>query len=303
MSIGSGACRSVPTDPMHSPEEVSIASGPLSARFRPAWGGRMTHLSHARLGQILVPTQEARFEPYQWPRAGAYPLFPYHNRLYDASFIHGGVQHHLRAHPALAPDAIHGPAHRRPWSVAAHADDRLTLQLDYQADEEWPFSFLAEQHFRLEANRLVVELAITNRSDIAAPVGLGWHPYIAAPVSSHAETDARLEYPLAPLNVPTVDPPQRRSNPAIPSATGYTLHFSDWSLARVTLAGGEVLLEADPVFSHLAVHRMENYLCIEPVSMAAGVLSMPEAERQGRGLKILPPGGRLAGRITMSIMD
>lgn len=288
---------------MHSPEEVSIASGPLSARFRPAWGGRMTHLSHARLGQILVPTQEDRFEPYQWPRAGAYPLFPYHNRLYDASFIHGGVQNHLRAHPALAPDAIHGPAHRRLWNVAAHADDRLTLRLDYQADEEWPFSFLAEQHFQLEANRLIVELAITNRSDIAAPVGLGWHPYIAAPVSSHAETDARLEYPLDPLNVPTVDPPQRRSNPAIPSATGYTLHFSDWSLARVMLAGGELLLEADPVFSHLAVHRMENYLCLEPVSMAAGVLSMPEAERQGRGLKILPPGGRLAGRITMSIVD
>lgn len=301
MCTGSGAFQKDPTAPMPSPDEVSIASGPLSARFRPEWGGRMTHLTHAEWGDILVPTHEDRFEPDSWPRAGGYPLVPYHNRIYNSRFAHAGAWYSLCPHPALAPDAIHGPAHRRPWSVAAQANDRVLLQLDYDADDEWPFSFRAEQQFLLEPNQLVVELAITNLSGRTAPVGIGWHPYIAAPLHSPAETDGKFEYQLDDLNVPTSHLPQPRSEVIIPATSGYTLHFADWTRANVRLDKASLLLKADPVFGHLAVHRMENYLCIEPVSMAAGVLALSERNRTDRGLRILPHGGCLSGRITLSI--
>ena len=82
MFIGKDGCRNGLTAHMPSPETVAIACGRLSARLRPAWGGRMTHLRHFDYGDILVPTMEQEFEPFNWPRAGAYPLFPYHNRLY-----------------------------------------------------------------------------------------------------------------------------------------------------------------------------------------------------------------------------
>ena len=280
---------------------ISIASGPLSARFRPDWGGRMTHLMHAGMGDILAPTQTDVFDPYDWPRAGAYPLAPYHNRVYGASFVESGKTHRLLPHPALTPDAMHGPAHRRPWHVASVAEDRVTLRLNYEADDEWPFAFRAEQHFRLEPDRLIVELSIINASAVSAPVSLGWHPYFAVPLSSHAETDAKLEYPLDALNVPTGDEPHPRAISPIPTAVGYTLHFRNWSTATVELDKGTLLLEADPIFDHLAVHRMEKYLCLEPVSMAAGALGLPETERESRGLRTLPPEGRLSGRISLSI--
>ena len=45
-------------DPMPLPDMVEIASGPLLARFAPGWGGRLTHLVHAELGDILA-TREA----------------------------------------------------------------------------------------------------------------------------------------------------------------------------------------------------------------------------------------------------
>lgn len=280
---------------------ISIESGPLSARFRPAWGGRMTHFTHTDLGDILVPTLEDVFEPYKWPRAGAYPLFPYHNRVSDASFRHAGQHHKLLPHPALTPDAMHGPAHRRPWTVESHAGNHVRLTLAYDADDEWPFSFFAEQSFLLEPHRLIVELAITNRAPVAAPVGFGWHPYIAAPLSSHAQTDARLEYSLDHKNIPTDAPARPRLDTRIPADTGYTLHLSDWSAASVYFGQAELLIEADPVFHHLAVHRMEGYLCVEPVSMAAGALSASQEQQKERGLKVAAPGERFSGCLTLSI--
>ncbi|UXT50643.1 aldose 1-epimerase [Agrobacterium tumefaciens] len=286
---------------MPSPETVAISCGPLSARLRPAWGGRMTHLHHVEHGDILVPTGEEGFEPLNWPRAGAYPLFPYHNRLYGGSFVHAGIRHDLLPHPALAPDAMHGPAHRRAWEISDLDSDRVRLLLDYEADGEWPFSFRAEQSFLLENTGLTVNLSITNLADVPAPMALGWHPYLAAGLGCDARTDARLQYPLDPQNVPTGQPAVPRHNAAIPAATGYTLHYTDWSNAHVQFDRFLLRIEADPIFGHLAVHRMDRYLCLEPVSMAAGALGLPETQREVFGGRIIPPGERLSGRIQLSI--
>ncbi|MES4991655.1 MULTISPECIES: aldose 1-epimerase [Agrobacterium tumefaciens complex] len=286
---------------MPLPETVAIACGQLSARLRPAWGGRMTHLHHADYGDILAPATGEDFEPFNWPRAGAYPLFPYHNRLYGSSFVHAGIRHELSPHPALAPDAMHGPAHRRAWEISGLASDRAGLVLHYEADGEWPFSFRAEQSFLLEDAGLTVDLSITNLADVPAPMALGWHPYLAAGFGCEARTDARLEYPLDPQNVPTGQAAVLRQTTVIPAATGYTEHYTGWSNAHVQFDGFSLLIEADPVFGHLAVHRMDSYLCLEPVSTAAGALGLPEAQREALGVRIVAPGKHLSGRIRLSV--
>lgn len=163
------------------------------------------------------------------------------------------------------------------------------------------FSFRAEQSFLLEDDSLTVELSITNFANGPAPMSLGWHPYFAAGLGCDARTDAKLQYPLDAQNVPTGQQPVPRPSPAIPDATGYTLHFTDWSRAQVDFDRFSLRLKADPVFGHLAVHRMERYLCLEPVSMAAGALGLPQAQREGQGLGTVAPGERLSGRITLSI--
>lgn len=61
----------------------------------------MTHLVHERFGDILIPTTGPEFDPLNWPKAGAYPLFPYHNRLVGAAFEHEGRHYEVLPHPAL----------------------------------------------------------------------------------------------------------------------------------------------------------------------------------------------------------
>ncbi len=287
---------------MPSPEEVRIASGPFTARIRPAWGGRMTHLAHAEFGDLLVPTKAEVFESWNWPKAGAYPLFPYHNRIYGARFTHAGKQHVALPHPALAPDAMHGPSHRRPWRVVSQSLDRAVLALVYDADNEWPFSFEAQQAFSLTPQGLAVELTITNRADVSAPAAIGWHPYVSASLDREAWTDAQLAYPLDEHDVPTGASAVARTIRDLPATSGYTKHLSNWSNAQIHLNDGFSLsIEADPVLNHLAVHRTETYLCIEPVSIAAGTLNLPEDERAALGLKMLDPGQSLSGRIRLGI--
>lgn len=287
---------------MPLPDVILIANGPLSARIRPAWGGRMTHLTHADVGDILVPTEVDVFEPWNWPKAGAYPLFPYHNRLYGARFVHAGITYDVSPHPALGADAMHGPAHRHPWHVTSKTETQVVLSLTCEADAEWPFAFEAQQSFALDPNGLSIHLTITNRADIPAPAAIGWHPYFAANLACEASTDADLAYPLDACDVPTGQQPTPLSTTILPAMPGYTKHFAHWSKAQIVRGDGSCLvLEADAVFGHLAVHRTDRYICLEPVSMAAGTLQLPEQERIHSGLRILGIGESMAGCIRLNI--
>ena len=120
----------------------------------------MTHLSHDAFGNILVPMQDTVFDPLHWPKAGAFPLMPFHNRITSARFTHNGRQHGLLPHPSYGGDVMHGPAHRRPWHVKAIRDDRLEIRLDYVTDNDWPFDFRAEQRFHLREGGIDIDLVL-----------------------------------------------------------------------------------------------------------------------------------------------
>lgn len=287
---------------MHSLEMIDIAHGPFSARVIPAWGGRIASLHYAEAGDILVPITASEFDPLNWPKAGGYPLFPFHNRIRQAAFYHNGVRYPLQPHPALGGDVMHGPAHQRAWQVTSSASSSVSLRLDYQPDADWPFAFTAQQLIELDDHGLTVHLKLANGSNELMPCCFGWHPYLAADLAVPAQTDARTAYPLDAQNLPTLAEPVARKTEEIPAEVGYTLHFRDWTKAHYRLQNRwDVAVTADPVFKHIAVHRTERYLCLEPVSAAAGVLNLPKGERAARGLTVLEPGEAISGSVRLSI--
>jgi aldose 1-epimerase len=286
--------------------DIEIRSGHLNATFRPSAGGRVSRLWHHTLGEILVPMTGEAFDPYQWPKAGAYPLFPFHNRIIGGVIRHGGQSYRLSPHPALAPDVMHGPAHRRTWTVIEQSSDRLSMALDYTADDDWPFAFRAEQHFQIEPDGLRIALRIANLGDTLMPAGMGWHPYFAASLAQPAETDAQATYPLDSLNVPNGARAVARLPGSLPPKPGYTIHLTEWTRAGVTTDGGaQVAMSADAALAHLAVHRMDHYLCLEPASHRAGSLQGKERDLSGDDIAMLNPGEALEGhiRLTVSTVD
>ncbi len=279
----------------------SIRSGPLEARFRPANGGRMTHLAHDRLGNILVPTKDTGFDPLNWPKAGAYPLFPYHNRLIGAAFEHGGQHYKVQPHPAVLPDAQHGPAHRRAWRIASHQPDRIELTIDYKADEDWPFDFRAVQRFLLTDERVDVELSLANTGSGPMVGSFGWHPYLAAGLDQPTASDARKVWPVSSSGIPSGSPPEERQGERLRHER-FTIFLSEWRQATASLNdGARIRLTAGAELPHLVAHRTDAYICLEPVSHVAGALNFPTHARTEAGLFSLGPGEKRSAHLSLEI--
>jgi aldose 1-epimerase len=287
---------------MPLPERLTIRNGPMMARFSPQQGGRMTHLAHEVLGNILVPMGEGVFDPWHWPKAGAYPLFPYHNRLAGAAFRYAAQDYTLLPHPALGADAMHGPAHRRAWSVLSHGSNTVELSLDYRADADWPFDFTAIQRFRLNSDGVDIELVLRNSGTVSMPGGFGWHPYLAIGAANLIRSDAALNWPRDAVDVPTGEAPDpRQPAPPLPTAN-FTIHLSDWKTMDAVLDGGaRIHLTADAALPHLVAHRTPAYACLEPVSHIAGAFGFSPEKQQWAGLLQLKRGEEVTGKVCLSI--
>ncbi|WP_313617478.1 hypothetical protein [Agrobacterium sp.] len=273
-----------------------IASAQLVAQFCPAMGGRLLSLHDREARDIVIPTQAQSFDVTNWPRGGAYPLVPYHNRLAGAKIKIGDAFVNLRAHPAAMPNTLHGPGHARPWAAGVHEENRFSMLLDYRADEDWPWDFRAEQSFELIDNRLRLSMTVENRSDRPMPGGMGWHPYFASrdPVKS----DATHIWHHLPDYLPDGRRSEFDGNAGIAGPTAY---LDNWTQAHVTLTEQtSVQIVASDAFTFLVVHRGDpSHVCVEPVTHLANAWNMG-VPADNSGAVILAPGTEIHGVIEIA---
>jgi len=278
---------------------IEIASSGLTAQFRPNLGGRMTRLARASGADIVVPLEEDEFDPWFWPKAGAYPLIPYHNRIADGSLAVGDDFVALLPHPQALPHSLHGPAHRRPWTVRDHSPSSLTLHLDYEPDENWPWAFEAFQTFALRDDTLSIDLSVCNRDRRNMPAGLGWHPYFSG--SAAVNHDAVYRWPHRSDFLP--EGCRREIGGRFEEAPP-TAYLQSWRHVRLAIAGaGVVAMTASPIFAHLVLHRAENYTCIEAVSHVADGFNLAARGVKDTGTRMLQPEETLAGSIVLTVVE
>lgn len=271
---------------------LTLHNGPLRAQLLPASGGRIAALSHERLGDILVPMDEGAFDPEFWPKAGAYPLIPFHNRIRGGRFSWDGRDYQLPHHPS-EPNALHGFSNRRAWSTRDVSQTSAIMELEHAGDDAWPWPLFAEQRLSLEPQAIAIQLSVTNRADTSMPAGLGWHPYFKKAIS--IEDDAKLSWPIGPDLMPL-------GASSTTLATGDTRYLSDWRQVRLDLPDGARLsMTADPLLSHLVIHDVApGYSCVEPTSHLANALGTTPPGVSDR-LRSLAPGQTLAARFRLEI--
>lgn len=274
--------------------DVTLRAGAMHLHLRPGWGGRVIALRHATAGDLLVPVTDADFRPENWPRAGAYPLIPFHNRVRGALFHFAGRSACLPAHPDTAPHALHGAGSRKAWETVMAGPDAALLRLNHAGDASWPWRFEAEQRFTLEPDALRVDLALRNLDSADMPAGLGWHPYFPAPARfSH---DATTGWPMRGDYLPTGE------KRAAADVGGPTQYLSDWRFVTIALPSGAVLrLTASPELRHLVLHAPAGpFACAEPVSHLANALADPPHD-PADGMHRLAPGGHFSARLRLAL--
>ena len=271
--------------------DLTLRAGALRLDLRPDWGGRVVRFGHQDAGDILVPVTAPRFDPADWPRAGAYPLVPFHNRVEDACFLMGGRLIRLPVHPATAPHALHGVGSRVAWRVQAHTDRAALLRLDWDAGDAWPWSFQAWQGFWLSRAGLRIALRLRNCAATPMPAGLGWHPFFVRPdrITDDAVTGWRTDAELLP------------TGPSVPrqDVTGDTQYLADWSRVSLALPGGlHLTLHQPHGLRHLVLHAPPGpYACIEPVSHRPNALRLPGLPDMGP----LMPGHSIRAGVRLDV--
>lgn len=236
--------------------------------------------------------------------AGIPLLHPWANRLARSRYAAAGREVALDpASPLLHFDEHGQPIHGVPWSrlvwtVTDASADHVTACLEWtRADllAVFPFPHRLEMTATLDAKGLTVATTLHAAAQGPVPVSFGFHPYVGIAdlprrewrltlpamhrlqLDSHAIPDGRSE-PFGPFDAPLGD---------LAFDDGFALHGERASFA---LSGGGMRLGIEFLtgypYAQIYSPTGSNFVAIEPMTAPTSALT------HGRGLAIVPPGGR-----------
>src|SRR5207247_1223124 len=134
------------------------------------------------------------FSPEEASSAGrGQVLAPWPNRLDGGTYEFAGREGRAPIDEPEHGNAIHGLVRWLPWDLVAKPMDSVTLNHVIQQPDAYPWRVEVAVTYALDADGLTVTTTATNRSDIDAPFGLGFHPYVT--VGTVFVDEADLEVP------------------------------------------------------------------------------------------------------------
>lgn len=282
-------------------------------------------------GGALTPVmRETPSEAIESGRVSSFSSFvmaPYSNRIKNARFSFGGESYELRP-TTREGNAIHGDVRARPWEVKPSERGASAIELGFDSrlvtgggGVNFPFPFAMNLTYELDGDVLVTALELQNVGPSPMPAGFGLHPYFVRRMgaSEDVELGFRAEgvYETGPELIP--DGPMKRapgeldfSTPRVVGDQKLDHVFGGWD-GRATLAWpqplagawerAELVIEADPVFSHLVVYTAVDgrALAVEPVTHATDGFNLLARGVPGTGVRALEPGEVMRGAVRLRL--
>ncbi|KMS56280.1 epimerase [Novosphingobium barchaimii LL02] len=240
---------------------------------------------------ILRPTPQGTANVLE---TASFPLVPYANRIAGGRFTFAGAEHVLPSNFAGFVHPLHGLGWVKRWDVTEATSASAAITCSHLADEHWPWSWSATQHFSLDGAGLNVSLELINTSAEAMPSGLGQHPYFVRGVAQ------KLAFSAAGV--------WENDEAMIPVQTLPAEAFGDFAQGHVpdnhrlidncyfgwrgeAQWGAEISLHSRSArFLHVFAPPGEDFICLEPTSQMPDALNRPDFAAAG-GVT-LAPGAR-----------
>jgi aldose 1-epimerase len=275
---------------------ITLAAGPLSLTLSPRLGGSIARFDYLADGRRIPILRQCEGEPADVLASGSFPLVPYVNRIRGGEFTFRDRTVRIAANMAGDPSPLHGQGWLGAWQVTGESEREAALRFEHKVGE-WPWDYVAEQHFRLAPDGLEVSLTCTNRSAEAMPCGLGQHPYFPCGPATRIETEVSHVWLIDAQVLPTERAPAKgRYDISGGPVCGLGLDhgFGGWG-GRALLSDpgwpfALVLRSPDAAFFQLYSPPSGGIFVAEPVTHANAALNAPESEWEGLGMKILEPG-------------
>ncbi len=275
------------------PETIELAVGGMRCILRPSLGGCVAGLwlEGEPVLRSLPLVRSVR-------EAANFPLVPFSNRIAWGRLQWHGQTHQLAQNFAPEPHAMHGVGWQRAWTTV-HCDRRSAgMLLEHDASDAWPFAFDCRQDFRLEEHALHVSLSLSNTGKVAAPAGLGWHPYIVKRPGSRVRFQASGFWETDAQGLPL------RRVPSLGLDAGcdgldVNHAFEGWNgPAVVTDDKLEVSITSDLARLIVSTNPSKGFIAIEPVSHVPDSFNRPD---DTRGTAMLQPAQTLHAQMQIRV--
>jgi len=275
---------------------IELRAGALRFAVRPDLGGAIAGLWSGGT-PVLRSTEPAELT---LPRSSAsYPLVPYSNRIGNRRFTWAGREHTTVANFGDYPHSVHGVAWLRAWEVVSATETNAVIRYRHVPDDHWPFAFEVVQHFDLTPEALTARFVFTNTGDVAAPAGVGWHPYFPKRARSRLDIAIAGRWDSDATHLPV----RREAQAGIADEVArldYDNCFDGWTgTARITDETFSLALSSTLPYLVVYTPQDKDYYCVEPVSHVSNAIQM--ADPAAHGLRTLQPGETFDASMTLVV--
>ncbi|MCS5732674.1 aldose 1-epimerase family protein [Herbiconiux daphne] len=257
-------------------------------------------------GVALVETFPESSTP---PGAAGIVLVPWPNRVAQGAWQLDGAAQQLDITEPKQGNAIHGLLRNTGYALVLHEPQRVVQAAAVYPQHGYPFLLETEVEHALVDDGLTVTHTIVNRSQTAAPVAVGAHPYLAlgdVPIGDLVlMVDASTRFLTDDHQIPVSEEPvagtdfdltqgRRVGDVSIDHGFGGVVTTNGRSVQRLEAPDGRrVELWADENFGFVQVFTPTNFqapggprraVAIEPMTAPANALN------SGEGLRWLRPG-------------
>lgn len=236
-------------------------------------------------------------------------LIPFPGRVAGGAYSFAGQRHELAKNDKDGPNAIHGFVRGKAWQEGPRTPWSAQFRTTIAASDHpgYPFDLDVVVGYDLLPTGVACAFVVRNSGDQPAPVGAGFHPYLA---TQGGVDQATLEVPAAQVVefdglLPTgrvLDVPPaldfrapRRVGAARLNHCLTGLHRGDDGFARVRV--GDLELWMDGNFPYVVLYTGDalgqdarRSLAVEPMTCATDALNHP-----AWGLRVLRPGETMQG--------
>jgi aldose 1-epimerase len=286
---------------------ISLERGSLRCTLSAEAGGSVVGLWLAEVAVVapLTSSNKERLQPpTTLPRAGSYPLVPYSNRIANAQLHWQNHVYSLTRNFAPEPHSIHGVGWHRAWDILHCTAQNAALRTLHAPDAHWPFAFEATQTFALTHDTLHMEMSVTNVGTLAAPFGLGWHPYFAKRPPARINFSAAGRWEMGVDNLPTHRAPSLGIDAGC-APLNVDHCFDGWSgelhLRDETL---HTVVRSDLKFLVVYTHPDMDAIAVEPVSQVNNAFNMFDTQRYDEktlGVRILQSGESMRAWMSVQV--
>jgi len=218
-------------------------------------------------------------------------LIPWCNRISDGGFSYDGVFHPLAPNIEGEDCPLHGDAFLKPWTCISQSDTVLTLELVSTIE---PFQYRAEVTYRLDGTDLVIDLSVSNLSEVELPYGMGLHPWFEQDEDTEIQLDAEQVILSNKDNLPV------KTSPISEQAECFT-GWNQQAILTWPSRNMSVKVQADNAFSECHVYtmsRQNDFFCVEPVTHPVNTHNWPDSSQ--RGLQRLKKGDTMTASCRFS---